>query len=63
MFGLTDDEGHREAVLLRPLRIFGRDGKAYVECRVDDPDGVPETHDIPLQLVDAVGDAAELGLA
>ena len=36
---------------------------AYVECRADGPDGAFENVDIPLQLVDAVGDAVELGLA
>jgi hypothetical protein len=61
VFGLVED-GRRQAVLLLPLRIFGRDGVAYVSCRVDDPVEESEIHDIPLQLIDAVGDAAELGL-
>ena len=63
VFGLTGDDGRREAVLLQPFRIYGRDGVPYVACRVDGTDGASEIHDIPLQLVDAVGDAVELGLA
>lgn len=63
VFGLTDPDGRREAVLLQPLRVFGKDGVAYVECQASGPDGAHETFDIPLALVDAVGDAAELGLA
>ncbi len=62
VFGLTDATGRREAVLLQPLRIFSSDGVAYVECRADGPDSAFTNLAVPLELVDAVGDAVELGL-